>query len=133
MQLAIFFVAFFILKGLVFAPVMKVLDAREAAVFGAREEAAALDAEVADKKADFEGKMRRIKEDAGKEREAQKAAAQKLARELTDKARTESSATLTDAKSRLDGEAKKVRAEAEAQIPKLAREIAGRLLNRSVN
>lgn len=132
-QLAIFFVAFFILKGLVFSPVLKVLDAREAAIDGARNEAAGMDAEVAEKKADFESKMRAIKAEASAEREQQKAAAQKLARELTDKARADSGAALTLARGRLEQEADKARSEATAQIPQLAKEIASKLLDRSVN
>lgn len=132
-QLAIFFVAFFILKGLVFGPVMKVIDAREAAVFGARREADAMNAEVAEKKANFEAQLRRVRDEASKERDLQRAEAQKLAREMTEKVRKEVSANLSEARVRLNKEASKAREEAQAQVPTLASQIASKLLNRSVN
>lgn len=132
-QLGIFFTAFFILKGLVFGPVMKVMDERDAAIFGARREAEEMDKEVAQKKADFEGQLRQIKDEATKERDTQRAEAQKLARALTSQARAENAASLVSARTRLGHEADKARDEAKAQVPELAREIASKLLSRSVN
>lgn len=132
LQMAIFFVAFFILKNLVFGPVMKVMDARDAAVDGAREDAARMNAEIAEKKADFEGKLRAVKREQGRERELQRVEAQKLARELTDKARSDSAEALSAAKGRLDMEARKTRETAQQQVPTLAKDIAGKLLDRSV-
>lgn len=132
LQMAIFFAAFFILKSLVFGPVMKVMDARTEAVDGAREDAARMNAEIAEKKADFESKLRAVKQEQGRERELQRAEAQKLARELTDKARTESARTLSAAKARLDSEAASTRETAKQQVPALAKEIAAKLLDRSV-
>lgn len=132
LQMAIFFAAFFILKTLVFGPVMKVMDARSEAVDGAREDAARMNAEIAEKKADFESKLRKVKHEQGRERELQRAEAQKLARELTDKARSEAARTLSAAKARLDSEAGRARETAEQQVPALAREIASKLLDRSV-
>lgn len=132
-QIAIFFLAFFILKSLVFGPVMKVMDAREAAVGGARQQAQALEAEVAEKKANFESQLRKVRDEASREREAQRAEAQKLARSLTEKARQESASRLDEARTRLSQEAEKVRAEARLQVPKVANQIASKILNRSVN
>ena len=132
-QLAIFFTAFLILKGLVFGPVMKVIDDRDAAIFGARREAEAMDTEVANKKADFEGQLRQIKDEATKERDAQRSDAQKLARALTAQARAENAAALVSARERLSAEAHKASEEAKGQVPQLARDIASKLLNRSVN
>ncbi|MDD9941505.1 MAG: ATP synthase F0 subunit B [Myxococcales bacterium] len=132
-QLGIFFVAFFILKGLVFSPVMKVIDARDAAIGGAREEAASMEAEIAEKKADFESQLRQVKGEAGLQRDTQRAEAQKLARELTDRARKQSAEALNSAKAELDLEAKHARSAAEAQVPTLAREITEKLLRRGIH
>lgn len=132
-QMAIFFVAFFILKSLVFGPVMKVMDQREAAVGGAREDAARMNAEIAEKKEHFEGELRKVKSEASKERELQRVEAQKLARELTEKARKETAHSLTTAKATLDMDARVAREKAQAEVPQLAREIAGKLLDRSVS
>src|SRR5688500_3063399 len=45
-QLGIFFIAFFILRSLVFRPVMELFDARTAAMEGSREEAKRLETEA---------------------------------------------------------------------------------------
>jgi len=132
-QITIFFLAFFILKSLVFGPVMKVMDAREAAVGGARREAQALEAEVAEKKANFETQLRKVRDEASREREAQRVEAQKLARNLTEQARQDAATRLTEARAQLDRDADKVRAEARKQVPEVADQIASKILNRSVN
>jgi F-type H+-transporting ATPase subunit b len=132
-QIVIFFIAFFILKSLVFRPVMELFDARAAATSGAKEEARRLEEEAAQKRAHFEGELRKVRAAAGEDREKLRAEAQKLARQLTDKAREEAIATQKSAKERLDREASGVRERAIADVPALARQIAGKLLGRSVS
>merc|ERR1712146_173079 len=99
--------------------VMKVMDAREAAVGGARREAQALEAEVAEKKANFETQLRKVRDEASREREAQRVEAQKLARNLTEQARQDAATRLTEARAQLDRDADKVRAEARKQVPEV--------------
>lgn len=131
-QLGIFFAAFFVLKSLVFGPVMSLFDAREAATTGAKQDAARMEDEAAQKRAHFEGELRKVKASAGEEREKLRAEAQKLARELTDKARFEATAAQKSAKARLDQEAGGVRERAMRDVPQLAKDIASKLLGRSV-
>lgn len=131
-QLGIFFAAFFILKTLVFRPVMELFDAREAATTGAKQDALRMEEEAAQKRAHFEGELRKVKASAGEDRERLRTEAQKLARELTDKARFEATAAQKSAKVRLDGEASGVRERVMRDVPQLAREIASKLLGRSV-
>ena len=59
--------------------------------------------------------------------------AQKLARSVTAQARAENTAALLSARARLGEEAAKARDEAAVQVPQLAKDIASKLLNRSVN
>jgi F-type H+-transporting ATPase subunit b len=132
-QIGIFFVAFFILKSLVFKPVMDLFDARDAATSGAKEEARRMEEEAAQKRAHFEGELRKVRSAAGEDREKLRAEAQKLARGLTDKAREEAIATQKSAKERLDQEGSGVRDRALADVPALARQIATKLLGRSVS
>ena len=55
-QLGMFFVAFVVLYALVFKPMVAVLEAREAAIDGAKDEARHLEQEVKDKQASFESR-----------------------------------------------------------------------------
>jgi F-type H+-transporting ATPase subunit b len=131
-QLAIFFVAFLILKGLVFGPVMRLFDARSAAMEGSKETAAQMTAQADETREGFETKLRTVRQQANEERDKRRAEAQHLARELTEKARRENAAHLAGARSRLDMEASDARQKAQAEVPVLARQIAEKLLGRSV-
>jgi F-type H+-transporting ATPase subunit b len=130
-QMGIFFVAFFILKSLVFTPVMKLFDAREAAIDGAKADAKRMEAEAAEKRQLFEGELRKVSAAANEEREKLRNEAQRLARQLTEKARAQASESQKLAKERLDTEASSVRQQALAEVPALARQITSKLLGRS--
>ncbi len=131
-QLGIFFAAFFILRSLVFKPVLALFDAREAATTGAKLDAQRMEDDAAQKRAHFEGELRKVRATASEDREQLRGEAQKLARELTEKARFEANAAQKSAKARLDQEAAGVRERAMREVPELARQIAGKLLGRSV-
>jgi F-type H+-transporting ATPase subunit b len=131
-QLGIFFTAFFILRGLVFKPVMGLFDAREQAMQGSRVQAEELERRAEHTREQFESELRNVRHRANEDRDRQRLAAQQLARELTDKARRENTATLSSAKVQLDVEAKDARNKAQAEVPMLARQITERLLGRSV-
>jgi len=132
-QLGVFFAAFVILKVLVFTPVMKLVDAREAAVDGAKSEADKMQGDAESRREHFESEMRRVTAEANEKRDALRGDAQDFARELTDNARAESAKTMASAKAQLDADAEKIRTEAHATIPGLAKEIASKLLDRSVS
>lgn len=132
-QMGVFFAAFVILRSLVFRPVMDLLDAREAAVGGAKGEAQSMQTDAEARRDHFESEMKKVRAEAIGKRDALRVETRNLARELTDKARSERTATLAEAQARLDAEADKIRTETRAQIPILAREIASKLLDRSVN
>ncbi|MDB4973569.1 MAG: synthase sector subunit b [Myxococcaceae bacterium] len=131
-QAAMFFVAFVILYALVFKPMVALLDARDHAIDGAKDEAKHLEAEVSAKQATFEAELNRVRGSANDERERLRAEGQELERHLIDRVRTETTELVNEAKARLDGEARTARAELVAQRPELAREIASRVLGREV-
>lgn len=132
-QMGVFFCAFFILKFLVFKPVMDVFDAREKATEGATHDAQRMEAEAAEKRAHFEGELRKVSAAAGEERDKQRAEAQKLARELTEQARQQAQQIQKAAKERLDTDAAVARARSLAEVPSIARQIAEKLLGRSLS
>jgi F-type H+-transporting ATPase subunit b len=132
-QMGIFFIAFFILKGLVFTPVMNLFDARDQAIDGAKLEAARMRDEAAEKRTHFEAELRKVSAVANEERERGRQEAQRLARELTERARVEANHAQKQGKDRLDAEAASVRERALAEVPGLARQITSKLLGRSVS
>lgn len=131
-QLAIFFVAFFLLRGLVFGPVMRLFDARAQAMEGSKEAAAQLSSQAEQTREGFEARLRAVRQKANEERDKRRAEAQQLGRELTEKARRENAALLSGARARLEMEAREAREKARAEVPPLARQIVEKLLGRSV-
>src|SRR5512145_2135357 len=79
-QLSIFFVAFFLLRALVFKPMVALFEAREAAIGGAKAEAQRLVAEAASAGQTFDEELKKVRVQAGKERETLRAEAQKRER-----------------------------------------------------
>ncbi len=132
-QLLIFFAAFFILKALVFKPMMKLFDAREEAIEGARHEARALTREAAQKGESFEDEMRDVRREAGEERDKLRAEGLRLEREMLEKVRAETAETLAAAEKKMKEEADTVRTEMKTQVPILAKQIATQLLGREVS
>jgi F-type H+-transporting ATPase subunit b len=132
-QVAIFFAAFFILKSLVFRPVMELFDARKGAIEGAKLEAQRMEEDAAEKRAHFEGELRKVSAAAGQERDKQRSEAQKLARELTEQARQQAQQVQESARGRLETEAATARERSLAEVPVLARQIAAKLLGRSLS
>jgi F-type H+-transporting ATPase subunit b len=131
-QLAMFFIAFIVLYGLVFKPMVALLDAREEAVEGARNQAKQLDSDVQAKQATFEAELRRVRTSSGEERERLRGEGQELERRLLERVRVETQALVNEPKTRLESEANTVRAELGAQSGELARDIASRVLGREV-
>ena len=131
-QLAMFFIAFFALYVLVFKPMVALLDARDLAIEGAKDEAKHLDAEVLEKQASFEAELKRVQSTAGEDRERLRAEGQELERKLLETVRVETTQLLNDAKAQLDSESAVARNELIAQRPELARIIASRVLGREV-
>jgi len=131
-QLAMFFVAFVVLYVLVFKPMVALLDARDLAIEGAKDEAKHLDAEVLEKQASFEAELKRVQGTAGEERERLRAEGQELERKLLETVRVETTQLLNDAKAQLDTESATARSQLVAQRPELARIIASRVLGREV-
>lgn len=131
-QMGIFFVAFFILKSLVFSPTMKLFDARDQAIDGAKAEAKRMQEEAVQKREHFEGELRRVSAAANEEREKARNEAQRLARQLTEQARSQALTTQKSAKDKLDAQAADVRKSALAQVPTIARDLTSKLLGRSV-
>jgi F-type H+-transporting ATPase subunit b len=131
-QLGMFFVAFLVLHALVFKPMIALLEAREQAIDGAKDEAKHLEQEVKDKQAMFEAELRKVRGTAGEERERLRAEGLELERKLLETVRSETTTLVRQASERLQIEAKRVRGELSQSQPELAREIASKVIGREV-
>jgi F-type H+-transporting ATPase subunit b len=131
-QLAIFFIAFLVLRSLVFKPMMNLFEAREEAIDGARQEARRMEREADDKGTTFEDAMRKVRVEAGEERDRLRAEGLRLERTILDKVRKETGETLANAERKMATEAEKIRSEMKTTAPALAKQIASRLLGREV-
>ena len=132
-QLALFFLAFLILRPLVFGPVIRLIEAREDAIEGAVAEAKAMTSEAKDAEEEFEAEMRRVRLAAGTERDRLRTEGKKLEGTVLDKVKADTQKQLADAEATLQREAAGVRKEMETTTPLLAKTIASKLLNREVN
>jgi F-type H+-transporting ATPase subunit b len=131
-QLGMFFIAFLVLHTLVFKPMVAVLEAREKAIDGAKDEAKHLEQEVKDKQAMFESELRKVRGSAGEERERLRAEGLALESKLLDSVRGETATLVREAGERLQVEAKRVRGELSHSQADLAREIASKVIGREV-
>ena len=129
-QLVIFFVAFEMMRRFVFRPMIALFDAREAAIDGAKRDARKIEGEADEKLKAFELEMKKVRLEAGAERDAIRQEAARLERELLSKAREEADVMMADATQQMDTEAAKIRADMKTSVPALAAQIADKLLGR---
>ncbi len=131
-QFAFFFLLFFLLRRLVFKPLMAVFEAREKAIDGARDEARTLESKAKDKADSFDEEMRQVRVDAQEERDRLRADGLLLEKSLLEKVRLEAQETLNRANEKMDAEAKKARTEIGTAVPRMAQQIAEKVLGRGV-
>lgn len=130
LQLAIFFIAFELLRRLVFRPMIALFDAREQAIDGAKRDARSIEGEAEEKLKAFEAEMKKVRAEAAAERDSIRQDAQRLERELLAKAREEADATLSAASEQMNKDATAIRADMKTSVPSLAGQIAEKLLGR---
>lgn len=130
LQLAIFFIAFELLRRLVFRPMIALFDAREQAIDGAKRDARSIEGEAEEKLKAFEAEMKKVRAEAAAERDSIRQDAQRLERELLAKAREEADATLSAATEQMNKDATAIRADMKTSVPALAGQIAEKLLGR---
>ncbi len=131
-QLGLFFVAFMVLRPLVFRPIVALIEAREEAIEGAVEEAKAMTSEAKEAEAEFETEMRRVRLAAGEERDRLRAEGKKLEASVLDKVKSSTAEQMAEAEATLTKEASRVRQEMTADTALLAKQIASKLLEREV-
>ncbi|MBW2212927.1 MAG: ATP synthase F0 subunit B [Deltaproteobacteria bacterium] len=127
-----FAVAFFVFRPLIFRPMVALFEARENAIEGAKLEALRLQDEASAESEEFDLEMRRLRLQAGEERDRLRAEGKRLERTVLDRVREETDRQLSEADAKLKTEAAKLRAEIDRSVPLLAKQIASKMLNREV-
>lgn len=131
-QAAIFFVAFFLLRAIVFKPMVALFEAREAAIDGAKAEADRLQLEAASAGQTFDDELRKVRAQAQVERDKLRADALQRERSILDAVKAETDKASAEADARIASQAEGLRKEIQASVPGLARQIASKLLQREV-
>jgi F-type H+-transporting ATPase subunit b len=131
-QLGLFAVAFFVFRPLIFRPMVALFEAREKAIEGSKLEALRLQDEASAESEEFDVEMRRLRLQAGEERDRLRAEGKRLERTVLDRVREETDKQLSEADAKLKAEAAKLRTEIDQTIPALAKQIASKMLNREV-
>jgi len=132
-QLVTFTAVFFILRALVFKPMLALFDAREKAIDGAKAAAKSLELDADEALKEFEVKVKAAKVEAAVERDRLRADGQRLERELVANAREQSDKTLAEANKSMTEQAQAVRAHMTTNVPMLAGQIAEKLLGRKAS
>jgi F-type H+-transporting ATPase subunit b len=131
-QLGLFGIAFFVFRPLIFRPMIALFEARENAIEGAKLDALRLQDEASAESEEFEVEMRRLRLQAGEERDRLRAEGKRLERTLLERVRVETDRQLSEADGKLKTEAAKLRTDIDRSIPALAKQIASKMLNREV-
>jgi F-type H+-transporting ATPase subunit b len=132
LQLGLFAIAFLALRPLIFRPMVALFEARENAIEGAKLEALRLQDEAEAESQEFDDEMRRLRLQAGEERDRLRAEGKRLEKAVLDHVREDSDKQLSEADAQLATEAAKLREEMKTTVPALAKQIASKLLTREV-
>ncbi len=129
-QIVNFLVLMIALNVVLYKPIRKLLADRAAEIESGHEKASSLDAEIQDKMAQYETKLRDAKLKATEERGSMKKDAQAQEAEILDAARKEANSSLTALKTQVEKEAGQARDFLKEQTRMLSLEICEKVLGR---
>ncbi|GAV24190.1 ATP synthase subunit B [Carboxydothermus islandicus] len=127
-----FFVLLFILKTLLYKPVLKTIEDRKKSIEESLEKAARAQEEAERIKAEYDGMIARAREEAREIIAKAQKTAQAEKEEIIATAQREAQALLADAKATIAQEKEKALRELRQEIGNLAVLAAGKILNRAV-
>ena len=132
LQFANFMILLAVLNALLFKPLRAILAARKATVDGDLARARALDEQIKSQVAEYEAKLQEARQRGSQERTALRQAAQAEEARLLSNANEKASQRLQSLKDQVAGEAEVARQGLRSETDALARQIAGKVLGRSV-
>lgn len=128
----LFIIFVFVLNRLLFKPVGRVLDEREALTEGATAEARAATRQYQTRLADYEATIRQARTESYRRLEQERAAALEERRRLLEAAKAEAGLRIESAKSAVADEAARARAALEDESRQIAEQISRAVLGREV-
>jgi F-type H+-transporting ATPase subunit b len=131
-QFVLFGLFISLLKPLLFDPLLRVFEEREKRTDGAKAEAREMDAEAGELFKRYEAELARVRREAGVERDRLRAETAKLEAKIMSEARTETAQIIDEGKARIASEVAELRRQLQVEQPKLAAQIASRILDREV-
>lgn len=131
-QMAAFAAFVFLLKPMLFDPMMKLFDEREKRTDGARAAARKADDQAADIVQTYEAALEKVRRAAAEEREKLRAEGAKLEAQILEEARTEVTALVDAGKAGVAADAQALRAELAQRTEEIARAVAVRVAGREV-
>jgi len=131
-QLGFFLVLLFVLKPVLFDPMLRLFEEREARIDGTRNQATKTDIASAKALAKAQAIVAKGREAGAVERDAMRAEGMKREAELMNQVRAESTATLERGRADIGTEAQAARKELSGDARALGRDMASRVLGREV-
>lgn len=132
LQFANFMVLMVVLNLLLFKPVRAALAARKATIDGDLTKARSLDEQIQAQVAEYEAKLQEARQRGGQERLALRQTAQAEEARLLGAANEKASQRLHSLKEQVAGEAEAARQGLRGETEALARQVAGKVLGRSL-
>ncbi|OGP31493.1 MAG: hypothetical protein A2073_08630 [Deltaproteobacteria bacterium GWC2_42_11] len=132
MQVIGFFVLLLILNGLLYKPVLNILEKREKNIEGAKKEAESLLKKLHEKTDAYEKRLHEARVKGHEERLKIRQAGLENERLILDNAKKEAMGFIADTKSKINEDVRSVMAGLKTDSEKIAREIAEKVLGRRV-
>ena len=131
-NIVLWLILFLLLRPLLWAPMLKLIAARESGMEGSRDDAKHLEKEARTRKAEYEAAQKKARAGAAAERDSMRADAKKKEAEILAVARGRIQTAMDAQRSEIRKQRDAVQAEIRATIPVLASEIASKVLGREV-
>ncbi len=131
-QVVLIVVLLMVLKPVLFDPMLKLFEAREQAIGGAKDKARKTDLKSAKAETEFQAQMGKAQAQGNVERERLRGEGVKAENEVLAKVRAETAAFLGERRQKAQVELNAARAELKGSAPELAKQLATRVLGREV-
>jgi F-type H+-transporting ATPase subunit b len=131
-QMLVFTALIFILKPLLFEPVLGLFEERERRTEGARGEAREMQERAGKLLVEYEAELERINRVAAEERDRTRSETARLEGEILAEARAAASKVVDEGRARITEETRKIQFELGRESERIAREIATQVLGREV-
>jgi F-type H+-transporting ATPase subunit b len=131
-QIVLFLVLLFVLKPMLFEPMLQLFEERERRIDGARKKARDIDNVSAGALAKYEAAMDKARAEGNKEREKLRSEGVTQANALLSMVRMETVSKMEDGRKNAQEELARVRTGLRQELPKMARDLASRVIGREV-